>query len=111
MIIGIDKPSNKNKLAIVVVGYNRILSISRWLFSIQNAYYETEDIPLVISIDCSGDSALYKYVNDFEWKHGTKYVFIQPEKLGLKKHICWCGDLTRYFRGIILLEDDLYVSR
>ncbi len=101
---------NKQKIAIVTVGYNRLNSMRRLFNSLANAQYEHNDIPLVISVDCSGDSALYEYVQKFEWKHGTKYVNIQEERLGLKKHIIQCGDLTKYFRAIILLEDDIFVS-
>ncbi len=106
----INNESNKNRIAIVVVGYNRLKSISRLLLSISNAEYNEKDIPLVISIDASGCQELYDYVNNFEWPHGHKYVNIQKERLGLKNHIFQCGDLTRFFKAIILLEDDLFVS-
>ena len=101
---------NKDKVAIVVVGYNRIKSISRLLNSLLVAKYPNDDVPLVISIDCSGDLELYSYVQEFEWPFGIKYVNIQSERLGLKNHIFQCGDLCTYFSAIILLEDDLYVS-
>ena len=101
---------NKQKTAIVVVGYNRLNSIQRLLLSLEHAVYQSNDIPLVISIDASGDKKLYDYVREFDWKHGEKYTIIHEERMGLKKHIFACGDLTQYFRAIILLEDDLYVS-
>lgn len=101
---------SKDKIAIVVAGYNRIKSIRRLLKSLCEAIYPNIEIPLVISIDASGDTDLYGYVNEFHWDNGPKYVNIQKERLGLKKHIIQCGDLTKYFRGIILLEDDLFVS-
>jgi hypothetical protein len=101
---------NKDKIAIVVVGYNRIESISRLLGSLLDANYKGDDIPLVISIDCSGDKLLYEYVHEFNWVYGNKYVIIQETRLGLKDHIFKCGDLTKYFNAIILLEDDIYVS-
>lgn len=101
---------NKEKIAIVVVGYNRINSIKRLLCSLLTANYSSEDIPLIISIDASGDKELYDYVQLFEWPHGDLYINIQHEKLGLKRHIIQCGDLTKYFRAIILLEDDIFVS-
>ena len=110
MTIQIDDIQNKDKIAIVAVGYNRIKSMTRLLLSLERAQYPHDDIPLVISIDCSGDTNLYDYVQQFEWKHGTKYVNIQKERLGLRKHIIQCGDLTKYFRAIILLEDDIFVS-
>ena len=106
----ISSIENRTKTAIVVVGYNRINSIKRLLASLEKAHYPNYDIPLVISIDASGNDVLYRYVQNYEWKFGTKYVLIRPERLGLKNHIFACGDLTQYFRAIILLEDDLYVS-
>lgn len=105
-----NTPDNKNKIAIVVVGYNRLTSIKRLLQSLLDADYSNKDIPLVISVDCSGDEQLYEYVNTFKWPHGDKYVRIQESRLGLKKHIIECGNLTKYFKAIVLLEDDLFVS-
>lgn len=106
----ISKSENKNKIAIVAVGYNRLSSMRRLFDSLLNAQYDHYDIPLVISIDCSGDEELYDYVKSFDWPYGEKYVNIQDTRLGLKAHILQCGDLTIYFRGIILLEDDIFVS-
>ena len=103
-------PSNKEKIAIVVVGYNRIDSLRRLLASLQNAHYDGDDVPLYISIDASGNNELYNYVKTVEWTFGAKYVNIQQERLGLKRHIYQCGDLTSFFKAIVLLEDDLYVS-
>lgn len=105
-----NRLENKNKIAIVVVGYNRLNSIKRLLDSLLDAQYPSNDIPLVISIDCSGCTELYDYVRQFEWPYGEKYVIIQEIRLGLKEHIFRCGDLTEYFKAIILLEDDLFVS-
>ena len=105
----ISSIDNKNRVAIIAVGYNRLLSIKRLLESLDRAHYFCE-VPLVVSIDNSGCQELYDYVNSFEWKHGTKYVIIQKERLGLKNHILTCGDLTRYFKAVIILEDDIFVS-
>lgn len=106
----LSNKSNEDKIAIVCVGYNRIKSIKRLLGSLLAAQYPSKDIPLIISIDCSGNTELYNYVEDFEWPHGEKHVLIQETRLGLINHIFKCGDLTRYFKGIVLLEDDIYVS-
>lgn len=100
----------KDKIAIVAVGYNRINSIKRLLDSLVSANYTEDDIPLVISIDCSGDEGLYKFVKEFCWPHGKKHVIIHEKRLGLKNHILSCGDLTEYFKGVIILEDDIFVS-
>lgn len=101
---------NKSKIAIVAIGYNRKDSISRLLNSLENAHYPHNDIPLVISIDASGDQDLYDFVSNYKWEYGEKYVNIQKERLGLRKHIIQCGDLTQYFKAVILLEDDIFVS-
>ena len=108
--MNIEDINNRQKIAIVVVGYNRLHSIKRLLSSLEKAIYPSKDIPLVISIDNSGDSDLYKFVESYNWTNGDKYVIIHTERLGLKQHIFSCGDLTVFFRAIILLEDDLYVS-
>lgn len=110
MIKGIEIKENKSRVAIVVVGYNRIDSLKRLLGSLLIAVYPTNDIPLIISIDCSGEEELYHYVEGFDWPFGEKYINIQKERLGLKNHIFQCGDLTAFFKAIILLEDDLFVS-
>lgn len=108
----IDNPTNKELYAIVSVGYNRLKSQRRMLESVKRADFSNyENVPLVISIDCSGDEVLYEYVRNFEWPYGDKYVLIREKRMGLKEHILACGDLTTYFKGIILLEDDLYVAK
>lgn len=100
----------KEKIAIVAVGFNRLKSLARLLNSLNSAYYTNNDVPLIISIDASGNEELYRYVESFEWSHGTKYVNIEKERLGLKNHIFQCGDLTHYYKAIALFEDDIYVS-
>lgn len=111
-MIHINKLDNKERIAIVSVGYNRLNSQRRVLESIRKAdYTQYDNVPLVISIDCSGDEALYEYVRSFEWPYGDKYVFIREKRMGLKEHIFACADLTQYFKGVILLEDDLYVAK
>ena len=101
---------DKNKIAIVTVGYNRIASMKRLLYSLSKAKYPIDNIPLYISIDASGDTELYNFVRSYDWLHGEKIVNIQNERLGLKNHILQCGDLTKRYKAIILLEDDIYVS-
>lgn len=108
----IDNPQNKELYAIVSVGYNRLISQRRMLESAKRADYSNyKNVPLVISIDCSGDEELYDFARNFEWPHGDKYVIIREKRMGLKEHILACGDLTKHFKGVILLEDDLYVSK
>lgn len=102
---------DKNTIAIVVVCYDRLESTKKLLDSIQQADYPQNNVPLIISIDCSGNQELYSYAQDFPWSKGPKYVIIHQERMGLKKHIYFCGDMSQYFKGVIILEDDLWVSK
>lgn len=101
---------DKSKIAIVVVGYNKLKGLNRILSSINNAFYDESEVPLIISIDASNNQDVYTCAKDFNWKHGTKYVNIEKEKLGLKRHIYQCASFVYYFKGVIVLEDDLFVS-
>lgn len=49
----ISDTENREKIAIVVVGYDRLASTRRLLDSLATAVYETDDVPLVVSIDCA----------------------------------------------------------
>ncbi len=95
--------------AVVVVGFNRLLSITRLLKSLSSAYYD-EEVALVISIDKSDAQDVYLFVDNFQWKHGNKYVIIQEKRRGLKEHIYRCGDLSIFFKSVTILEDDISVS-
>ena len=96
-------------LPIVVVAYNRIDSLKRILGSLLRAEYP-QKAELIISIDRGDNRAVLDYAMDFPWPFGEKQVIYQEENLGLKRHILKCGGLTLAHDGIILLEDDLYVS-
>ena len=99
-------------IAIVVVAFNRPSSLGRLLKSVGSAIYPQELKPeLVISIDYSGSSDCLEVAEGFEWSHGKKTIHQQTRNLGLKDHILKCADLSKDFDFIILLEDDLYVSR
>lgn len=100
----------KDKLAIVVVGYNKLNGLMRLLNCIDAAFYESDDIPLIVSIDASGNEDVYELAREFQWHHGKKYVNIETERLGLKNHIFQCASMTKYFKGVIILEDDLFLS-
>lgn len=95
--------------AIVVVAYNRSDSLERLLKSLNKAFFYSTT-SLVISIDHGDNKAVVNVANDFQWKHGEKTITYQGKNLGLRNHILKCGNLTKKFGSIILLEDDLYVS-
>lgn len=97
--------------AIVVIGYNRPDSLKRVLKSLSDASYpEGVNPTLVISLDkCDVDDTL-RVAKEFDWNFGEKRVVEHPERMGLKKHVLFCGDFAEEYGSIIVLEDDLYVS-
>ena len=100
----------QGKITIVVVGYNRADAMERVLRSLSRAQYDYTDIRLVVSIDHSGNEEVVHTAEAFEWKYGEKEVIYRPERLGLRKHIISCGDMTEKYDTVMILEDDIYVS-
>ena len=96
---------------IVVAAFNRPRSLERLLFSLKNAK-GISNTRLIISIDNKEPEnyIIRDIANDFEWPFGEKEVIYHPKRLGLKAHILRCGDLTKIYDSVILLEDDLFVS-
>ncbi len=95
---------------VVVAAYNRSDSLTRVLSSLAAAHYP-DNVKLVISIDNNGaNQHVVDVAKSFRWEFGEKEVIYHPERLGLRKHILKCGDLSLKYGAIILLEDDLYVS-
>jgi hypothetical protein len=97
--------------AIVVVAFNRPNSLLRLLSSLSNSK-KAEGARLIISIDNNEPENLpvLDIARNFEWPFGEKEVIYQPVRLGLRNHILKCGDLSRKYGSVIILEDDLYVS-
>lgn len=97
-------------IPIVIAAYNRKEPLKRLLFSLNNAIYPP-NVKLIISIDGGvSKSEIVDIANRFEWKHGEKQVINSEQNMGLRKHILKCGQLAKLYDGIVLLEDDLYVS-
>lgn len=100
-----------NKIAIVIVAYNRLDPFRRLLKSIDNIITIHKNIPLLISIDYSNDNQkIINYAEEFIWNFGQKEILKHKEKLGLKNHIINSGNLSKKYKGVIILEDDLFVS-
>lgn len=98
--------------AIVVVGYNRVDSLERVLSSLLVADYGGDDIALYISLDGSSiQSSIIDKLKSFKWPNGQLEIIAYDENIGLKTHILKCGDLTSFHDFIIVLEDDISVSK
>ncbi|MCR4648552.1 MAG: glycosyltransferase family 2 protein [Lachnospiraceae bacterium] len=98
------------KLAIVVIGYNRVNSFSRLMNSILRAEYCGDIVDLIISIDNSGKDDVENVAKSINWDHGEKRIITFEERQGLKKHILGCGKYLDEYDAIAVLEDDIAVS-
>jgi len=97
--------------AIIAVGYSRVQGFRRLLGSINNAAYPGEGcIKLVLSLDGGADWRVVDIAKQFQFKHGTCEVIIRDRNLGVREHLLWCGDQTRKYGAVIVLEDDLVVD-
>lgn len=105
---------NKNEVvsdfAIVVIAYNRLDSLRRLIGSLYGANYCGDKVDLIVSIDNSGSHLLVEYAQSLLWPHGKIKVIAHEERLGLKRHVLKCGELTNTYKNLCVLEDDLYVS-
>ena len=99
-----------NRIAIIVVAYNRIDSLSRLLSSLEEAWYGEEHPTLIISIDKSKTDEVERFADDYYWKHGNKIVKKHNQNMGLRAHMMSLGQWFDYFDSLIVLEDDLVVS-
>lgn len=99
-------------IAVVTVGYNRPDSMQTLLNSVCAAEYFGDTVDLIISIDKGNkQDEIVEVANKCVWEHGNKVIRAFPEKQGLRNHILQCGDLTEKYDAVVVLEDDLMVSR
>ncbi len=98
------------KIGILTIAFNRPDNLLRLLTFIDRAYFDSENIDLLISIDNSGTDAVEKVAHSFLWKYGHKKIYTYPERMGLRKHILHCGNYLNNYDALIVLEDDLVVA-
>ena len=98
------------EFTIVVIGYNREGSLERLLKGLNRSYYGNDKVRLIISLDKSDNLDILKLAINFEWKYGEKIVKESEVKMGLRKHIIKCGDLTEIYGNLIVFEDDILPS-
>jgi hypothetical protein len=96
--------------AIVALGYDRPSALARLLGSLERAAVP-DGTTLVISIDGGGDPRVARAARAARWPFGPLEIEIRERNLGLRAHVLACGDLTERFGSIVMLEDDLFVSR
>lgn len=99
-----------SRYAIVAIGYNRVDSMARLLSSLDKADYDGDEVPLIISIDNSGEDHVERYAKQFVWKHGPKQIRTYPKRQGLRRHVLSCGELLNDYDAVAVFEDDIYAS-
>lgn len=100
-----------NDPVIIVPAFTRSEALLRLLNSINNAVFPDRRIQLIISLDGGATHDVKKVAKTFQFKHGKATVIQQEENLGLRKHILWCGDQTKNYGSVVILEDDLLVDK
>lgn len=98
------------KIALVVVAYNRLDSVSRILDSLNRSDYGGKDVTLIISVDKSNTDVVEKYAKDYSWKYGQKIVSTHEKNMGLRNHMLSLGSWFKDFDTLVILEDDIVVS-
>ncbi len=100
-----------NNHLICIPAYKRSKSLKRLLNTLKNAYYTSENIPLIISIEFGASNSVISVAEEFNDPKFKKEIIYRKKRFGLKKHIIECASLVNDFENIILLEDDLIVDR
>jgi hypothetical protein len=96
------------RIPIVIAAHDRPKSLERLLKSLV-ASAPPWGQELIIAID--GDNQEVNSLSrQFDWTCGLKTVIQDGQKRGLSEHIMYCLSLGLNYDGIILLEDDLWVS-
>ncbi len=98
------------RLPIIVVAHQRAESLRRLLGSLERAHYPGKT-DLILSIDGSTSREVHEIAQRFIWKAGEKTILCHDPPMGLKAHILACGDLSKNYDGVIILEDDLFVAK
>lgn len=95
---------------VVVLGFNRPLSLKRLLASLESIESVACKADLVVSIDGGGDSECALVASGVQWSHGRSEVVVHESRMGLKTHVETATDRVKDYDAVIVLEDDLSVS-
>jgi hypothetical protein len=105
------------KPAIAIPAFSRVATLERLLASLIIANVPA-GTPLFIAVDRAaearhkaGNDAVNAFVRGFRWPHGPQEIIIHAEHIGLVENVFFCGAQAERFGAVILLEDDLIVSK
>lgn len=97
-------------IAICIICYNRPDSLRRVFGSIERGCYDGDKVDLIVSIDYSGRDDVRNVADQLVWSHGDKRIVAYRHNLGLRSHVLKCGEFTKEYDGLIVLEDDVFVA-
>lgn len=100
---------------IAILGYNRPNSLRRCLHGLSKTIRTTDikRIDILISIDfydSNTQSQLESIAKEFTWDNGSVTIILRKTRLGLRAHVLDCGDYSQDYDGLIMIEDDIYIS-
>lgn len=98
------------KIALVAIGYNRVVDFLRLIVSLQKADYQGDCVDLIMSIDNNGSTEIVDYASSVQWRFGKKKMKTYQERQGLRKHILQCGEFLSYYDALVVFEDDIVAS-
>lgn len=100
------------KICIVVVTFDRQKSFKRLYASLCRAEYGNDKVDILVSVDGGQRSeGMIEEIGSLEWPYGQSRVSRMPENYGLRRHILNCCQTVEDYDAIILLEDDIVVSK
>ncbi|WP_157982819.1 glycosyltransferase [Aliidiomarina minuta] len=101
----------ETRSVIVIPCYNRLNTLKRLFNCLLQSEYPSA-VDLVFSIDHSNaQTSLVEFIQTLKWPYGELRCIAREQRLGLKHHILQCGDLVVGYEFIVMLEDDLIVSK
>lgn len=98
------------KIAIVVIAFNRQVSLSRLLNSLNQAEVDC-DVDLIISLEGNSTKEVCELAENFSSTKFKKILLKRQVQMGLRNHVIACGDIVNDYDGIIILEDDLLLDK
>ena len=97
---------------IAIPAFQRAHSLERLLNSIDEANRRSDsELKLLVSLEGGSSMDVRKVADQFAARTDLDVKVVQqPDRLGLRKHILWCGDLSKTYGAVVVLEDDLIVD-
>ncbi len=98
---------------IIVAAYSRDRSLHRLLNSLKIARYPNKtNIKVIISLDGGYSPKVADVAEQFksDFDLGEVEIIKRDKNIGLRNHIIWCGDQTKLYGSVIILEDDILVD-